>query len=71
MRQKHLNKQKACKGCRQSKMLMSEPQPSRAKELQALIRPKIKGTAGLLTGHTTLRAHMFKLGLTQQQDCRL
>jgi hypothetical protein len=26
---------------------------------------------GLLAGHTTLSAHMFKLGLTQQQDCRM
>jgi len=26
---------------------------------------------GLLPGHTTLTAHVFKLGLTQRQDCRL
>ena len=26
---------------------------------------------GLLTGHTTLRAHAVQLGLTQWQDCRL
>jgi hypothetical protein len=51
-------------------MLMSEPQPSRAKELQAVYRPKIKEAMGLLTGHTTLRAHVFKLRLTQQQDCQ-
>jgi hypothetical protein len=44
MRQEHLKRQKACKGFCQSKVLMSEPQPSRAKELQAMIRPKIKGT---------------------------
>jgi hypothetical protein len=48
---------------------MREPQPSRAKEIQVMIRPKIKGTVRLLKGHTTLEAHMFKLGLTQQQDC--
>jgi hypothetical protein len=29
------------------------------------------GTVGLLTGHTTLRACMFKLRLAQQQDCQL
>jgi hypothetical protein len=52
-------------------MLMSEPQPSRAKVFQAMNRPKIKGTVGLLTGHTTLRARMFKLRLTQQKDCQL
>jgi hypothetical protein len=69
MRQKHLKRWKACKGYRRSKMLMSEPHPNRAKELQAMIRPEIKGTVGLLIGHTTLRAHMFKLRLTQQQDC--
>jgi hypothetical protein len=26
---------------------------------------------GLLTGHTTLRAHLYKLGLTERQECRL
>ena len=71
LRQKHLNKWKAYKGYHQSKMLMSEPQPSRAKELQAMTRPNMKGAVGLLTGHTTLRAHVLKLGLAQQQDCRL
>jgi hypothetical protein len=69
MRQKRLNGQKACKGSRQSKILTSEPQPSRAKEIQVMIRPKMKGAVRLLKGHTTLEAHMFKLGLTQQQDC--
>jgi chemotaxis protein CheY-P-specific phosphatase CheC len=54
----------------QFKMLMIEPQPSRAKELQAMNRPRIKEAVGILTGHTTLMAHMFKLELTRQ-DSRL
>jgi hypothetical protein len=33
-------------------------------------RQKLRVVVGLVTGHTTL-AHMFKLGLTQRQDCRL
>jgi hypothetical protein len=45
-------------------MLMSEPQPSREKELEAMTISMIKGSVGLLTGHTTLRAHKFKLELT-------
>jgi hypothetical protein len=47
LRQKHLNRWKACKVYCQSKMLMSEPKPSRAKELQAMNRPQIKGAVGL------------------------
>jgi hypothetical protein len=35
------------------------------------ILPILKTDVGLLTGHTTLRADMFKLGITQQQDCQL
>ena len=34
-------------------------------------RQKLRVVVGLITGHTTLRAHMFKLGLTQRQDCQL
>jgi hypothetical protein len=44
---------------------------SRANELLAMSRPKPKVAAGLTSRHTTLKAHMFKLGLTQRQDCRL
>jgi hypothetical protein len=35
------------------------------------ILPKLKTAVGLIKGHTTLRAHKFKLGHTQQQDCQL
>jgi hypothetical protein len=47
---------------------MSQPVPSRADELLAMSRLKLKVAAGLLTSHTALRAHMFKLSLTQWQD---
>jgi hypothetical protein len=50
---------------------MSEPVSSRTKEPQAISRQKLQVAVGLLTGHTTLTAHMFKLGLTQRQECRL
>jgi len=50
---------------------MSEPLPSRTKELQAVSRQKPRVAVGLLPGHRTLRAHMLKLGLTQWQDCQL
>ena len=32
---------------------------------------KLTVVVGQLLGHTTLRADMFKLGLTQRQECRL
>jgi len=50
---------------------MSEPLLCGTKDrLQAIRRQKHKMVVELLTGHTTLRAHIFKLGLTQRQDCR-
>jgi len=55
----------------QSKTLMSEPLPSRKKELQTMSRPKLKAAVGLITGHTTLRAHMFKLRLALWQDWQM
>jgi hypothetical protein len=71
LRQEHLTWWKTCKGCRQSETLMSEPVSSRTKGPQAISRQKLQVAVGLLTGHTTLTAHMFKLGITQRRDCRL
>jgi hypothetical protein len=47
----------ACTGCRQSKMLMRYPLPSRATELLARSKLWFRSAVGLLIGHTTLRAH--------------
>jgi hypothetical protein len=52
-----------------SKTLMSQSLPSRARELLAVSRLKFKVAVGLLTGHTTLTARVFKLRLLQQLDC--
>jgi len=71
LRQEHLNRWKTCKGCCQCMTLMSEPLPSRTEELQAVSRQKLRVAVGLLPGHRIPRAHMFKLGLTQWQDCWL
>ena len=69
MRQEHLNTWNTYCGCRQSKTQMSEPLSSKTKELQAKSRQHLKAAVGLLTGHTTLTAHLFKLRFTQRQDC--
>ena len=50
-KQEHLNRWKTCKGCHQSKTLMSEPLSSRTKELQAMSTEKLN----------TLRTGSFKL----------
>jgi len=50
-------------------MLMSHPVLSRANEYLAMGRLKLNVAGRLLASHTTLRAHMFKLKLTQWQDC--
>jgi hypothetical protein len=44
---------------------------SRTKKLQEMSRWKLKVAEGLLKGHTNPRTHIFKLGLTQQQDYQL
>jgi hypothetical protein len=31
----------------------------------------LKAAVGVLTGHKTYRAHMFKIGLARRQGCRL
>jgi hypothetical protein len=34
-------------------------------------RLRLRAAVGLLTGNTTLTAHLYKLGHTEQQECRL
>jgi hypothetical protein len=34
-------------------------------------RLRLRAAVGLLTGHTSLRAHLHKLGHTERQECRL
>jgi hypothetical protein len=44
---------------------------SRANELLAMSKLRLRAAVGLLTGHTSLRAHLHKLGHTESQECRL
>jgi hypothetical protein len=53
----------------QTQTLRREPLSSKTKQLQAMKRQKLTVVVELLPGHTTLWAHMFKLRLTQQQEC--
>jgi hypothetical protein len=32
---------------------------------------RLRVAVGLLTGHTSLRAHLYKLGQTERQECRM
>jgi hypothetical protein len=32
---------------------------------------RLRAAVGLLTGHTTLRAHLYKFGHTERRECRL
>jgi hypothetical protein len=50
---------------------MSYLLPSRANELLAMNRSRLRVAVGLLTGHTNLRAHLYKLGYTEGQEFRL
>jgi hypothetical protein len=50
---------------------MRYPLPGKVNELLAMSRLRLRAAVGLLTGHTTLRAHLYKLGRTEWQECRL
>jgi hypothetical protein len=52
-------------------MLMRYPLHSRADELLAMNNLRLRAAVGLLTGHTTLTAHLYNLGHTERQECRL
>ena len=67
----HQAKWDVCTGSRQSKTLMRYLLFSRGNELLVVSTLRLRAAVGLLTGHTTLTAHMYKLGLRQRQDCRL
>jgi hypothetical protein len=47
---------------------MRYPHPSRDNKLLAISRLRLRAAVGLSTGHTTLIAHLYKLGHTEQQD---
>ena len=71
MELKHHARCAACTGCQQSKVLMIYPLSGRANELLATSKLRLRAAVGLLTGHTSLRAHLHKLGHTERQECRL
>jgi hypothetical protein len=50
---------------------MSYLLPSRASELLAMNRSRLRVVVGLLTCHTKLRAHLHKLGYTEGQESRM
>ena len=62
---KHQTMRSACTGCRHSKM------SSRVNELAAVSNLRLWAAVGLLTGHTNLRVHLYELGHTERQKCRL
>jgi hypothetical protein len=44
---------------------------SRVSKLLAMNKLRLRAAVGLLTCHTSLRAHLHKLGHTERQECRL
>jgi hypothetical protein len=67
LEQRHRDRWNACTGYRQSKVLMRYLLPSRASELLAMNRSRLRIAVGLLTGHTNLRAYHSFLSLDQQE----
>jgi hypothetical protein len=52
-------------------MLMRYPLPGRANELLTMSKLRFRAAVGQLTGYTSLRAHLYKLGHTERQECQL
>jgi hypothetical protein len=69
LEQRHRDRWVACTGCRLTKGLMSYLLPSIANELLAMSKLRLRAAVGLLTGHTSLRAHLYRLGHTERQEC--
>jgi hypothetical protein len=69
LEQRHRARWTACTGCQQSKVLMRYPLTSRANELLAISKLRLRAAVGLLTGYMTLRAHLHKLAHTERQEC--
>ena len=68
---RHQGRWAACTGCRQSKMLMRYLPSSRANELLAMSKLRLRSAVGLLTSHITIRPHLHKLGHIERQECQL
>ncbi|KOC64645.1 hypothetical protein WH47_12109 [Habropoda laboriosa] len=50
---------------------MQQPLASGTRNLLAMNKTRTRTCIGLLTGHATLRAHLYNLGLAEQENCRL
>jgi hypothetical protein len=66
LEQTHRARWTACSGCRQCKVLLRYPLPSRANELLAMSKLRLRAAVGLLTGDTSLRGHLHNLGHTER-----
>jgi hypothetical protein len=71
LEQRHRARWTTCTGYRQSKVLMRYPLPSKDNELLAMNKLRLRAAVGLLAGHTSLRAHLYKLGHSERRECRL
>ena len=68
---RHQVRSTACTGFWQSKMLMRYPLPSRTNKFLAMCKVRLRAAVRLLKGHKSLRAHLYKLGHTEERECWL
>jgi len=53
-----------------SKEFIKEPSMNRTNNLLQLSRPHLRAVTVLYTGHCQLRAHMHRMGLAKDAECR-
>jgi hypothetical protein len=56
-------------GQKQAKGFLKNPSANKARELLNLSRNQLRIMKGLLTGHSHLKGHLFKLGLVNSPEC--
>jgi hypothetical protein len=69
MNRNHKKHWESITGLRQAKGLILGPSVRRTKDLLKLNRDQLRWVVGLPTGHCHLKAHIFKLGLTDDTTC--
>jgi ribonuclease HI len=65
----HYRQWTASTNCRQSKQWIVRPNRAMTRYLLSLTRNQLRILVSMITGHSRLKGHLHKMGLTQSPDC--